>query len=149
MIKKNVLILFMIVFCIAVTMGALAGEKKTAFSLRAWNGKDNAFKTKFVTSFIAVAKGNGVTIRVPVEYYVKEIDLLIQNSVKNGDEQSLDNGWVISFKTIAAMEGDWDNGEDKLQFAQELMGPEIFKQFMKTYPDKYEKLLKQSKCTDK
>ncbi|NLD39088.1 MAG: hypothetical protein GX654_19685 [Desulfatiglans sp.] len=149
MTKKIVFISFVIIFTFTLTILAIAEEKKTAFSMRDWMEKDNGFKTKLVNEFISVAKKNGVLIRLPVEYYVKEIDLLIQNSINNGNEHALDNSWAISFKTIAAMEGDWDNGKDKLLFAQELMGSELFKQFIKMYPDKYEKLFKQSKDINK
>ncbi|MDA8125288.1 MAG: hypothetical protein M0009_08890 [Deltaproteobacteria bacterium] len=130
MVKKNVIVILIMMLVLVVAVEAFAGEKKTAFALRDWMGKNETFKTQLVTSFIAAAKNDRVTIRLPVEYYVREIDLLIRNSIANGEEQGLDNSWAISFKTIAAMEGDWDNGKDKLEFAKELMGPEIFRQFL-------------------
>lgn len=122
-----------------------AGNNKTLFSLRDWMTKDNDFKHKLVQSFINAAKEDNVTMRLSVDYYVKEMDALIQNSIKNGEETGIDNSFGIALKTIAVMEGDWDNGKNKLEFAEGFMGPVVFKDFMKRYPEKYNKLLQETK----
>ena len=43
------------------------------------------------------------------------------------------------FKTIAVMEGDYDNGKDKVAVAKEYMGEDGFQMYQRMYPEKYEK----------
>jgi hypothetical protein len=40
------------------------------------------------------------------------------------------------------MEGDYDNGKDKVAFAKEYMGEDGFQMYKKMYPEKYEKLIR-------
>lgn len=116
-------------------------QPKTVFSLHDWQSKDNNFKIALMRRYIQVAREDKVFLRLPAEYYVKEIDLLIVNSIKNGESSALNNALSITIKTIAIMEGDWDNGENKLELAKKHMGPKIFEDFKSRYPDKYNKLL--------
>jgi hypothetical protein len=116
-----------------------------AFSIEEWIGKDKNFKIQLVTAMVSLFRADGVTIRLPVEFYVEKIDQLIQNSINNSDNRQcykFENSWDECFKIIAAMEGDWGNGKDKVQVAQEIMGYECFNQFSQIYPEKYINLLK-------
>lgn len=109
------------------------------FSMREWAAKDHAYKLQLVTAMIQALKPQ-VTLRLPADYYVAELDKLAENDVSNGNPQALDSSWGFSWKTIAVMDCDWDNGQDRLQYAQKLMGPDIFAFFKKHYPDKYRRL---------
>jgi hypothetical protein len=68
------------------------------------------------------------------------MESLVQNSIKNGEEAGIDNSFGATLKIIAIMEGDWDNGRNKLEYAKEFMGPVVFEDFIKRYPTKYKKL---------
>ena len=89
--------------------------------------------------------GKGVIIRFSPEYYVKELDSTIANSIRNHDEKGLTYSVGIMLHTIAAMDGDWDNGENKLEHAKKLLGPAVFEEFKNTFPQKYAKLLEERK----
>ena len=137
-----------IVVCLLLFISVLVSANaanKTKFSLRDWMAKNDEFKVKLVQGFINLAKVDNVIIRMPVDYYVREMDLLIENTIKNRDESGLDNSYGVALKTIMIMDGDWDNGEDKLELAKKHMGPQNFETFVKKYPDKYQKLLKTNK----
>lgn len=121
-----------------VSCSALCGNDLN-FSMREWTAKDHAYKLKLVTALIKSMKDK-ITIRLPADYYVTELDKLAKNDVSNGHPEALDYPWAISFKTIAVMDCDWDNGQDRLQFAQGFMGADVFATFKKNYPDKYQKL---------
>ena len=109
------------------------------FSLRVWTTQDPAYKLQLVSALIQSMKDK-ITMRLPAAYYVAELDKLAKNDVSNGHPEALDYPWGISFKTIAVMDCDWDNGQDRLQFAQRFLGPDNFATFKKDYPDKYQKL---------
>ena len=87
-------------------------------------------------------KKDGVIIRLPSEYYVTEITGDIYNSIVNGDIVVMELGNI--FKTIAVMEGDYDNGKDKVAVAKEYMGEDGFRMYQRMYPEKYEKLMRKS-----
>jgi hypothetical protein len=70
---------------------------------------------------------------------------MIANAFKNNDLEGLDGSLGVVIHTLAAMEGDWDNGENKLEHAKKWMGPAHFEVFKQTYPEKYKRLLEASK----
>jgi hypothetical protein len=85
-------------------------------------------------------KEKEVQIRLTPDYYVKELDSLLEIYKRNNDEGALASSLGVAFHTIAAMEGDWGNGEPKLEHAKNWMGS-WFEKFKELYPEKYEKLL--------
>ncbi len=113
---------------------------KTAFSGRDWMTKDYTFKLHIVELFIHYAKNDNINIRLPASYYVHEVDKLINNSIYRGDMSGLDNSIGVALKTLAVMDGDWDNGQDKCELAKKHMGPEFFEFFRKNYPEKCKNL---------
>ena len=117
---------------------ALAQSK---FPVRNWMGLDSSAKLNIMRVFIERAAEDKVILRLPAEYYVKELDLLIENAFRKNDLEGLNNPLGVVIHTIAAMEGDWDNGENKLEHAKKWMGQEYFETFKQLYPDKYRKLL--------
>jgi len=142
--RLPIVIIVSLCFLSTLAVPLQAGDKKTVFSLRDWMAKDDDFKHKLVKAYINAANEDNVKMRLSVDYYVKEIDLLIQQSIKNGEQAGLDNSFGIALKTIAIMEGDFDNGKNKLELAKEFMGPIVFEDFMKRHPDKYKKLRQDS-----
>ena len=88
-------------------------------------------------------KKDGVIISLPSSFYVKEIDLIMLNFITSKDKDSLKNTAIsITFHTLAAMEGDWGNGEDKCEHAKTYFGEHTFDDFRRLFPDKYNKLCK-------
>jgi hypothetical protein len=102
-------------------------------------------KEAIIAGVIKRAKEDNVTIKLPADYYVEELDKLIQKYVETENEEALGSPLGLTFHTIAAMEGDWDNGDDPLEHAQKLMGDKLFKSFKKMYPEKYKKLEEKSR----
>jgi hypothetical protein len=121
-----------------LVVGVSSSFGQTAFSLEDWMKKDYNFKIDLVKGFIEFAKKEKITIRLSPEYYVREIDSLIANTIQSGDDLTPSLG--VSLKTIAVMDCDWDNGKDPLEEARALMGKAIFEDFRKNYPEKYGKL---------
>ena len=115
-------------------------QAQSKFPASEWMNKDTKFKLQIVKGFISIAKGNSVVIRFPTEYYVKEVDGIIENSIKNHDEKGQGTPVGILIHTIAAMDGDWDNGENRLEHAKKFLGPEYFEFFKKEFPQKYARL---------
>ena len=134
-------IIIVSIFLLAAGSPPEAGGS-TDFSLRDWMDKDGMYKIKLVREYIAAAGQDHVIIRQPAEYYVKEIDTVVQNSTKNGNTAGLENPVGLIVKIIAIMDGDWDNGEDKLELARQFMGPVAFDNFVRQYLGKYQKLMK-------
>ncbi len=119
---------------------ALWGQSK--FTGHDWVRLDTAFEVKLIRAVIEEAKRDNVIIRLSPEYYTKELDFTVENGIRNHDDEVMSSSVGIMLHTIAAMEGDWDNGENKLEHAKKWLGPEIFESFRKTYPQKYARLLR-------
>jgi hypothetical protein len=117
---------------------ATAAESK--FPVRRWMELESSKKLAVMREYIKVARNDNVILRLPAEYYVKEIDAVIANAVRRNDLQGLDSPLGVMIHTVAAMEGDWDNGEDKLEHVRKWMGPKEFENFKRMYPEKYQRL---------
>lgn len=113
-------------------------EKKNTVTI--WIMIDNNARLSIIDNFRELNKREGIIIRLPSEYYAREITDDIYNSIVNGDVVVMELGNI--FKTIAVMEGDYDNGKDKVAFAKEYMGEDGFRMYQRLYPEKYEKLIK-------
>jgi hypothetical protein len=122
-----------------------AAWAQSKFPASEWMKKDTRFKIGILQEFIARAKKDSITMRFSPEYYVKEVDATIENAIRNHDEKGLTTSVGIMIRTIAAMDGDWDNGESKLEYAQKWLGPENFEGFKERFPQKYAKLLEPRK----
>lgn len=131
------LIKLFILICLSLPTYA---QQETVLSLSEWMSKDDDFKLGIIAGVIHYAKQDGITLSLHPSYYLNALEELYANSVANGDEEGLDQSFAISFRTIAVMDCDWNNGSDYLQFAQQYMGPQLFEAFKQLYPDKYKKL---------
>lgn len=133
--------LLKIFICTVLAAPITSSQGQTAFGLEAWLKQDRGFKLALVKGFIDVAKEDKVTLRLPTEYYVKELDNLVENSIKNRDEARLKTSVGIALKTIAVMDCDWDNGKDRFEEARAFLGEATFDFYKKNYPAKYQKLI--------
>lgn len=111
------------------------------FSCRKWLELTQVQKIQAVEAFIQVAKEeDGIILRLSPLYYAREVDDLIKTYAETENEDALDSSVGTAIHSIAAMEGDWDKGENKLKHAMKYMGPEAFRVFKERFPDKYERL---------
>ena len=127
-----------------VLCGASAAslEAQSKFNRTQWRDLSREMKLPLMQALISLAKQReGVTIRLSAEYYVRELDTLINRYVNTNNQEALKGPVGIAWKTIVVMEGDWDNGEDPLDYAQKFMGRELFDTFRQMYPDKYQHLV--------
>ena len=134
---------------IAVEKGIIPEDAGEAFfkaaikkkdTIAIWILMDNKTRTSIIDNFREINKKDGVIVKLPSEYYVREITSDIYNSIVKGDVVVLELANI--FKTLAIMEGDYDNGKDKVAVAKEYMGEDGFQMYKKMYPEKYEKLIK-------
>jgi hypothetical protein len=101
---------------------------------------DEASKIGIMRGFIQNAAADKVVMKLTPEYYVHEIDALVKTYVDTKNDKALDTPLGATIHTIAAMEGDWGNGEPPLDHAKKWMG-DWFEYFKKMYPEKYQKLV--------
>jgi hypothetical protein len=121
-----------------VQASPLSGRSK--FTLKNWTDLDGASKIGVIQGVIQRAREDRIILRLPAEYYVKEIDSMAARVAEKNDPEGLAAPVGTIIHTLAAMEGDWDNGEDRLEHARKWMGPDDFTFFRQHYPDKYARL---------
>lgn len=96
----------------------------------------DALKEKF--------KADGIAIRNPSLYYAHEINGVIWNSIQ-GDKffSARKKGAGLIFRTIAIMEGDFDDGSGRtaMELFKDWFGEEEVEWFKQTYPEKYQYLI--------
>lgn len=82
-------------------------------------------------------------IRQPSSYYVDGLNRVIYNTLsgENGFGD-LNKGLGAMFKSIALMDGDFDNGKSTAETLKSYSGEELFEYFKENYPDKYENLIR-------
>ena len=133
------------VILLAVSSAASVTQAQSKFPCRNWLRLAQGPKLYLLRKFIETAKEDKTILRLSAEYYVEELDKLIRRYADTENEKALDAPLGLTIHTIAAMEGDWDNGEDPLEHARKFMGEELFEAFKKMYPEKYKKLVERSK----
>jgi hypothetical protein len=125
--------------CAALFLFTGLAEAQSKFACRRWLELDERAKLLVMASVIDMAHRDRIEIKLPPEYYVRELDSLIQVYIDTDNQQALDSSLGVSIHTIAAMEGDRDNGEPRLEHAKRWMG-EWFEFFRAHYPEKYRRL---------
>ena len=114
-------------------------EKNT---VNAWIAMTREDKLKIINKLKEAYSKNGVVMRLSDSYYVDEINGVLYNSLESGETVFRSGkGMGHIFKAIAVMDGDYDNGKNKVELAKEALGPDMFEFYKATYPKKYEKLL--------
>lgn len=117
-------------------------EIKRKHTITSWIVTNHKDKVSMMDHIRELYRKDGVTIRLSSEYYVTEINGVIYNSILKGDITPINMKGVGNIiKTIAIMEGDYDNGRNKVELAKEHMGQDIFQIYRIKYPEKYKKLL--------
>jgi len=115
--------------------------RKSRFPVREWSKLPEDRKLAIITGAIQFARRDGTEIRLPATYYVAQIDALSRAYASAGNEEGLDSSVGATFRTIAIMEGDWDDDEGKVEQARRLLGPDLFEHFKVHYPEKYRRLV--------
>lgn len=126
---------------------ATAAGGKSRFPVREWSKLPPERKLAVITGAIELARRDGTEIRLPASYYVSQIDALSRAYERAGSEAGLDSSVGATFRTIAVMEGDWDDGEGEVEQARRILGPEDFEHFKARYPDKYRRLVEMDEAT--
>ena len=112
------------------------------FTLDVWKTLKQKQKEVAIKDAISLYKSDNVIISLSVDYYVRELDAMYMNYIHNRDKNGMGKIAIsVSFPTIAAMEGDWNDGDNKVSHAMDWMGPNIFNEFKRLFPIKYNKLL--------
>ena len=133
--------LSIVVFSVVLTVPCSNSIGQSAFTLETWRNQDHAFKLTLVKAVFNVAQKDHVMVRLPREYYVSEVDHLVETIMKNRDDSALKTSTGATLKAIAVMDCDWDNGKDRITFAHEFLGNARFSSLRKDYPEKYQKLV--------
>lgn len=116
-------------------------ETEKKHSITAWIVTSHKDKVSIIGHLKEFFRKDGVTIKLSSEYYVNEMNGVIYNSIVSGDITPVNKTGILNiFKTIAIMEGDYDNGKNKVEIAKEHMGQETFQMYKAEYPEKYKKL---------
>jgi tetratricopeptide (TPR) repeat protein len=109
-----------------------------------WLIMDREDKITMIDGLKERYRQNGITVRYPSSYYVDEINGVIYKSIIKGDKDTvLRKGIGTCFKTIAIMDGDYNDGRDKIEIFIDYLGEEMLEIYKQMYPDKYKRLLKQ------
>jgi len=83
-----------------------------------------------------------VLIRKSAIYYVNEMNGVLYHSIDNEDISTFKyKGIGTLFKTIAVMDGDFDNGQDRVELFKEWLGEDVLNIYRQDNPDKYQRLL--------
>jgi hypothetical protein len=135
--RKFVRFLPVLLLFLSLAVSAADGD----LSFKDWQAADQKSKLHFMTLLILAVNHDSTVVRLPATYYVRELDSLVANTEANEGEAGMAQSIGYSFKTIAVMDCDWDNGQDRLEYAKKLMGPDIFAVFQKNYPDKYRRIV--------
>lgn len=115
--------------------------KKNTVALWVLMSREDKIRT--IEQVIQLFKENdSAIISRSASYYAAEINGVIYNSIVKGDvSPGNTRGVGVMLKTIAIMDGDYNDGNDKVELAQKQMG-ENFEVFKRQYPEKYRSLLK-------
>ena len=95
---------------------------------------------------------DGVIIKNPSGYYVDEINNVLYKSIMSEDNFVITKkGLGVIFKTIAVMEGDYDDGSgrSKVEILKDFLGEERFHWYKRNYPNKLKYLEELDKQVDK
>ncbi|MDD3375151.1 MAG: hypothetical protein PHY73_05460 [Candidatus Omnitrophica bacterium] len=111
-------------------------EKDT---LLAWVGLSQEDKIKILGALIEIHRQEGTIVERHPVYYAKEIDKTLYIGLRKGTFREM-GGIGIVFKTIAVMDGDFDNGEDPKVLLESWMPVEVIEVFKQTYPKKYKRI---------
>ena len=100
-------------------------------------------KVKLLDKFKAQLKQDGIIISNSSVHYVDQINKVIINNISAGlTHQEGKPGIRRAFQALAALEGDYDDGRDRIEILREFLGEEFSRQYKARHPKKYDYLLK-------
>jgi len=110
--------------------GPLIGDEE-------WFSLTQEAKVEAVRGFIQSAREDNIILKQSLEYYVKEVDIVLSGP-HNSDKTPVG----IAIRIIAVMDGDWDDGSgNKLAIAHKYLGTGLLKKMRELDNEKYENLL--------
>ena len=116
-------------------------ESRNTISI--WAMMEREDKIKLIDGLRDMFKKDGVAIKLPTDYYVDELNAVLFSMIQEGNiNESNQKGLGVAFKTIAIMEGDFDNGTDKIELIKKHIGEDLFEQYKEVYHNKYQRLIK-------
>lgn len=117
-------------------------EIKAKNTITMWMSMDRQRKVNLINKLIKTYKDKSeILIRQSASYYVDEINGVIWNSIKEDGKYEISlKGLGNIFKTIAIMDGDYDDGRNKVQILKEYIGEDWLKEYKENYPERYGKL---------
>lgn len=85
-------------------------------------------------------------IRNPSMYYVDEMNfVMFTNILHKAYDYSEGKGLKILLGTVAAMEGDYNDGKSRVEALRNFLGDKVFEQYKRDYPEKYQYLVEMDK----
>ncbi len=110
-------------------------------SLAVWFNLDRGIKIMFIDGLIEEFKHGGITIKQSAEYYVTQVNNAIYESLRKGNRDDIrTKGLGEIFKIIVVMDGDYNNGQSKIETLRESVGSDLLETYRKRYPLKYKHL---------
>jgi len=119
----------------------VAEEKDT---LSAWVGFSQEDKIAILKVLIETFGKEGAVVKRSPVYYSREIDKILYNGLKSGTFREM-KGIGMIFKTIAILDGDFDNGEDPKVLLETWAPSEAIEAFKKNNPERYERVFGEQK----
>src|SRR5271169_6843433 len=85
------------------------GQSK--FSCRKWTQLSSQTKLAVLTMVMKMhADSENIKFKFLPSYYVSELDTLIKTYLDTRNEDAMNSSLGLTFRTIAVMDGDWNNG---------------------------------------
>jgi hypothetical protein len=83
---------------------------------------------------------DGSIIKHSSPHYVDELNLRIYNTIlKKNLEYFEQISFSMLFKSVAILEGDFNNGENKVELLRNWYGEKVLRRYQAEQPDKYRK----------
>ena len=100
-------------------------------------------KVKLLDGLKEMFKQEDIIISKPSVGYVDQINRVMISNIKDGvPHQEGVPGIKCAFQTLAAMNGDYDDGRNRLEILREFLGEEMFEMYKEKKPRLYKYLLK-------
>ena len=128
------------VWALATLLSIGAASAQSGFPCRRWLELHTTSKDQLIQGLLEMSRKNGIAMALSPAYYVRELDTLIGRYAEKNDQRALDTSLGFTVHIIAAMEGDWGNGEDPLEHAK-VFFKDWFLTFQSLYPKKYQHLV--------
>jgi len=122
-------------------------ETKKGNTLHVWIAANRYEKVKIVDVLKDLYREEEkAIIRNPSVYYVDEMNfIMFTNILHKAYDYSEGKGLKRLLGTIAVMEGDYDDGKSRVEALRNFLGDEVFDQYKRNYPKRYQCLIEMDK----